>query len=75
MENFKNTDKTVVAKTGVTFMDLLLLANITLKLCGVINWSWWIVLWPLWGGLAFILVLFIILVVVFGIASIIDGIQ
>ena len=74
MEKFKNTDKTVVAKTGVTFMDLLLLVNIVLKLCGVINWSWWIVLWPLWGGLAFILALFIVLVVVFGIASIVDGI-
>lgn len=69
-----NDSKATVTKTGVTFMDLLLLVNIVLKLCGVINWSWWLVLWPLWGGLALILVIFIILVIVYGIASIVDGI-
>ena len=54
-------NKTTVTKTGVTFMDLLLLVNIVLKLCGVIKWSWWLVLWPLWGGVAFILIVFIII--------------
>lgn len=67
-DNYKTT-----TKSGVTVLDLILVVNIVLKLCGVINWSWWLVLWPLWGGLAFILVLFIILVVIFGIASIVDG--
>ena len=56
-----NDSKTTVTKTGIGFMDLLLLVNIVLKLCGVINWSWWLVLWPLWGGIAFILVIFIII--------------
>ena len=29
---------------------LLCLIFVTLKLCGVIDWSWWIVTAPLWGG-------------------------
>lgn len=35
-------------KTGVNFRDLLLVAFIVLKLCGVINWSWIWVLSPFW---------------------------
>jgi len=56
-----NDNKVTVTKLGVTFMDLLLLVNIVLKLCGVITWSWWVVLWPLWGGIAFILIISIII--------------
>lgn len=37
---------------GVGFLGLLTLLFIGLKLAGVINWSWWWVLAPLWGGLA-----------------------
>ena len=25
---------------------------VTLKLCGVIGWSWWFVTLPFWGGVA-----------------------
>lgn len=24
---------------------------ITLKLCGIINWSWWLITLPIWGGI------------------------
>lgn len=34
------------------FLSALFLIFLTLKLCGVINWSWWWVTAPLWGGLA-----------------------
>jgi hypothetical protein len=34
------------------FFSILALIFITLKLTGVINWSWLWVLAPLWGGLA-----------------------
>jgi len=30
---------------------------IVLKLCGVINWSWWWVLAPFWGPIALVLVI------------------
>ena len=38
------------SKSGVSigFAGLLQLAFIILKLCKVINWSWWLVLMPLW---------------------------
>lgn len=34
---------------GIGFGGLLLLLFITLKLTGVITWSWWWVMSPLWG--------------------------
>ena len=39
------------SKSGVSigFVGLLQLAFIILKLCNVINWSWWVVLIPLWA--------------------------
>lgn len=33
---------------GISFSTALLLIFIVLKLCGVIGWSWWWVLSPLW---------------------------
>jgi phosphotransferase system glucose/maltose/N-acetylglucosamine-specific IIC component len=33
---------------GIGFTSLLLVAFIVLKLCNVINWSWWWVLSPFW---------------------------
>ena len=39
--------KTIGAGTGCTFVMLLQLAFIILKLCGVITWSWVLVLMPL----------------------------
>jgi hypothetical protein len=40
---------------SIGFFGLLGLIFITLKLCGVIHWSWWWVTAPLWGPLAFLL--------------------
>ena len=37
---------------GVFFYGLLGLLFVGLKLGGIINWSWWLVTSPLWGGLA-----------------------
>lgn len=33
---------------GIGFAGLLTVAFVVLKLCGVIAWSWWWVLSPLW---------------------------
>jgi hypothetical protein len=40
---------------GFGVCGLLGVVFVTLKLCGVINWSWWLVTLPFWGGLAFVL--------------------
>ena len=44
----------------VSFMGLLTILFIGLKLAGYITWSWWIVTLPLWGGAALIISLFVI---------------
>ena len=41
------------------FMDVLQIIFIVLKLCGVINWSWWFVFTPLWISLAILLFVFV----------------
>ena len=40
--------KLVIWTSGASFEGLLTIVFITLKLCGVIGWSWWWVLSPLW---------------------------
>lgn len=44
---------------GIGFAGLLTVALIVLKLTDVIDWSWWWVLAPLWGGLAIFLLIVI----------------
>lgn len=39
---------------GISFLDLLLLLFIALKLIGIIEWSWWWVLSPVWVTLGFL---------------------
>lgn len=34
---------------------ILLVVFIVLKVCGVIGWSWWLVLMPLWAYIAIII--------------------
>jgi len=49
------------SSSGIGVLGLLGLVFVTLKLCGVIDWSWWWVTVPFWGGFA---LLFAILLVV-----------
>lgn len=51
---------------GPGFLTLLGLVFITLKLCGVIAWSWWWVTLPLWGGLALLISILIAVCIVGG---------
>ena len=58
-ENNKNT----VIGGGLTFLQVLFLIFLVLKLTGktvVASWSWWWVTAPLWGGLAIGLVILLI---------------
>jgi pilus assembly protein TadC len=43
----QNNSSSGIGLAGLTFIVFLVL-----KLCGVINWSWWWVTAPLWGGVA-----------------------
>ena len=58
-ENNKNT----AIGGGLTFLQVLFLIFLVLKLTGktvVATWSWWWVTAPLWGGLAIGLVILLI---------------
>jgi len=62
--------KTTSSGGGIGFCSLLTIAFIVLKLCDVIQWSWWWVLSPLWisAGLAISIVIFIFIgVILYGI--------
>ena len=55
----------------IGFMALLALVFITLKLCGVIAWSWWLVLLPLYFGIALVVgVIILFFLGVFGVAGV-----
>jgi hypothetical protein len=41
-------------------LPIMFLIFMTLKLCGVIAWSWWLVTAPLWGGVLFALVVLLV---------------
>lgn len=56
-------------RTGIGFIGVLQLIFIVLKLCKVIEWSWWLVLIPLWIELA----LCVLIIVVVVIAAIVKG--
>lgn len=47
---------------GITFMGLLQIVFIVLKLCGVIKWSWWLVLIPLWIDLGLIAIIILLII-------------
>lgn len=51
---------------GIGITGLLGVVFVTLKLCGVITWSWWWVTAPFWGGLA---LWFLLVVVIVGVLS------
>jgi hypothetical protein len=45
----------------VGYFDVFLIVNLYLKLTGLVAWSWWFVLWPVWVPLGIAAVLLVIL--------------
>lgn len=52
------------AQQGVTGLELLLVAFVVLKLVGLINWSWWWVLSPVWIPVCIFAVIVLAIVIV-----------
>lgn len=52
------------SQTGISFLGALFLIFMTLKLTDFIDWSWWYVTAPLWGGVALCLVILALLLVI-----------
>lgn len=55
---------------GISFWGLLQIVFITLKLCNVIAWSWWLVLLPIWGVFGVFFAILIFIAVMLGIVAI-----
>ena len=43
-------------KTELSLTTILTIIFVILKLCGVLSWSWWWVLSPLWGSIAIFII-------------------
>ena len=50
--------------SGISAIGLLGVVFVILKLCHVIEWSWWWVTAPFWGGLAIYIVILAIALIV-----------
>lgn len=57
---------------GIGFLGMLFLIFMTLKLCNVIDWSWWLVCIPLYGPFALVVSLFLLGTILIGIANAFD---
>lgn len=55
--------------SGIGFFGLLGIVFIVLKLVGVVNWSWWLVLAPLWAPAAVGVILILLGILVGAIAD------
>ena len=52
------------SSSGIGFAGLLAVTFIVLKLCGVITWSWWWVLSPLWISAAVAIAILVVVLLV-----------
>jgi hypothetical protein len=60
---------------GIGFFGALFLVLLTLKLAGVIGWSWWWVTAPLWGPTGLLVAAGLIALVVVGVMALVAWIM
>lgn len=65
----KNMSEKSSSSGGIGFFGLLGILFIALKLTGYIDWSWWWVTAPLWGGLVLIFAVLLVAVLVAALAG------
>jgi len=68
------SDNNVTRTGGITFFGALGILFIGLKLAGIINWSWWLVLLPLYGPLVAALALILLILLGAAIVSLVGAI-
>ena len=59
-------------KKGMGICSVLLVAFIILKIIGMITWSWWWVLSPLWIPVAAVVIFLLVIAVIGGIVSLFE---
>lgn len=63
--------KNIVINASNSFVSLLTVAFIVLKLCGVITWSWLWILSPIWISLGLVLAIVVVFLIVWLIGALI----
>lgn len=58
-----NSNKNGSSGGGIGFVMALTLAFVVLKLCKVIDWSWWWVASPVWISVSLVTVVFVTVVI------------
>jgi uncharacterized protein (DUF983 family) len=53
------------SNSGIGFFPILGLIFIVLKLTGFIDWSWYLVTLPIWGGLVLSIIILLIVYLIF----------
>jgi hypothetical protein len=61
-------------QVGPGFPTLLFITFLVLKLCHVIDWSWWFVTAPLWVPIGLFLAVLLIVVIIWSLAMVIAAI-
>ncbi len=61
-----NNAKATASASGIGFTGLLTIAFIVLKLCHIIDWSWWWVLSPIWISVAIVITIIVVMLLIFG---------
>ena len=59
MNNNNNT-----SYAGLSFLDVLLVVFIALKIAKVIDWSWWLVFLPLWIQIGLVIIMMIVIYII-----------
>lgn len=57
---------------GIGIFGVLGIVFVTLKLCGVIDWSWWLVTMPFWIGIGLFVAVMLILSLIIIVCKILD---
>ena len=66
-----NERSTTSSSGGIGFTGALFLVFLVLKLTHVIDWSWWWITAPLWGGLALLVAGGLVVLAVLGIIKLV----
>ena len=60
------SDNNSESSGGIGCAGILFIVFLVLKLCGVIDWPWWWVTAPLWGGAALLVLIGVVVLGVLG---------
>lgn len=61
---YRHLSKSNSGSAGIGICEVVGIVFIILKLCGLIDWDWWLVLLPIYGPLVIVLIIIFIIFMV-----------